>query len=92
MKKQVTHIGVMQCGKVFAGIYLVLAIPLVLFMLLGSSFGGAESAGLGIGGAIGMAILYPIFGFISGVIGAWLYNIVAKRIGGFEYTAVDVGA
>lgn len=92
MKKQVTHIGVIQCGKVFAGIYLVLAIPLLLFMVLGASFSGSEAAGFGIGGAIAMAILYPIFGFISGVIGAWLYNIVAKRIGGFEYTSTDVPA
>jgi len=29
---------------------------------------------------------------ISGVIGAWLYNIVAKRIGGFEHTLLDVQA
>jgi len=88
MKKRVTHIGVLQCGKVFAGIYLILAIPLLAFMLVGASVSGDET-GFGIAGALAMVILYPIFGFISGVIGAWLYNLVAKKIGGFEYTAVD---
>lgn len=89
MKRQVTHIGVVQCGKVFAGIYSIFAIPLLGFMLLGSSFGGEALGGFGIG-ELAVVMLYPLFGFISGVIGACLYNLVAARIGGFEYTAVDV--
>lgn len=89
MKVQVRHANVLQSGKVFAGIYLVIAIPMMAFMLLASSFAG-EAGGMGIGGAIALAIFYPVIGFVSGVIGAWLYNIVAKRIGGFEYTTVEV--
>lgn len=89
MKIQIKHVSVLQSGKVFAGIYLVIAVPMVAFLMLMSSFSG-EAAAMGIGGAIGMAILYPLLGFISGVIGAWLYNIVAARIGGFEYTTAEV--
>ena len=33
-----------------------------------------------------MAILYPIFGFIGGIIGAALYNLAARLVGGMEMT------
>lgn len=90
MKRQIKHVGVAQCGKVMAGIYLIIAIPMVAFMLLVSGFSGQETTPIGIGGAIFMVVIYPLLGFLSGVIGAWLYNLVAARIGGFEYTTVDV--
>jgi hypothetical protein len=31
-----------------------------------------------------LPFLYAFFGFISGVIGAWIYNLVAGWIGGIE--------
>lgn len=33
---------------------------------------------------IGMPILFAIFGFIAGAIGAFLYNLVAGRVGGWD--------
>jgi len=41
----------------------------------------------GIGFALAMPVLYAVMGFIFGVIGAGLYNLVAGWIGGIE---VDV--
>lgn len=89
MKRQIKHVAVGQCGKVMAGIYLIIAIPMVAFMLLRTSMSNGTSS-FGIGGAIFMVVLYPLLGYLSGVVGAWLYNLVAARIGGIEYTTVDV--
>ena len=53
-----------------------------------SGIGGAEmdafAAFFGMGALITLPILYGIMGFIFGFIGAWLYNLVADRIGGIE--------
>lgn len=43
---------------------------------------GALGAGLGIAVIIIFPIFYAIGGFISGVIGAFLYNIIAGKFGG----------
>jgi hypothetical protein len=31
-----------------------------------------------------MPITYAIIGFITGLIGAWIYNVIAKQIGGIK--------
>jgi hypothetical protein len=41
-------------------------------------------AGICIAMAIGMPILYAVMGFIMGLIGALLYNVIAKRIDGIQ--------
>ena len=33
-------------------------------------------------------VLYMVFGFVFTVIAAWIYNLVAARIGGFEFTHI----
>ena len=40
--------------------------------------------GMGIGFMIFLSVLYAVMGFVVGVIGAWVYNLLAKWIGGFE--------
>ena len=53
---------------------------------LGSEYGDAGALGTGFG--LFMIVLYPIlgliFGFIGGFLMAWIYNLVADRIGGVE--------
>ncbi|MBT3336393.1 MAG: hypothetical protein HN855_12595 [Anaerolineae bacterium] len=46
----------------------------------GLSFGTV----LAFGALIGMPIISALFGFIVGAIGAYLYNLVAARVGGIE--------
>ena len=38
----------------------------------------------GIGAPIFLPIFYGIMGFVGGLLSAWLYNIVAKWVGGIE--------
>lgn len=87
----------LQFGKVLAlcyGLMSLLLIPVFLLfgamaMLAGAAQnGGGPPAILGAGFGLVMAILMPVFyaamGFITGFLGALIYNLVAKWIGGLE--------
>ena len=37
-----------------------------------------------------MPLLYTLIGFVFTLVGAWVYNVIAARIGGFEFTTVEV--
>lgn len=67
-----------------------------LFALLGLAFQGTPlgpgqnavspliGAIVGIGAIIAFPILYGAMGFLFAWIGAWLYNLIASRVGGIE--------
>lgn len=62
----------------------------VFILLFGSMFArmGADAGAAGMIGGVGaiifLPILYGIFGFIAGAIGAFVYNLVAGVVGGVE--------
>lgn len=87
-------------------ISLLIAIPYGLFIIIFSVIGGVGagsrdgSAGLMLGGGgivfgiivmIGIPIMYSIIGFISGIIGALIYNILASFVGGIEIEVENIG-
>jgi hypothetical protein len=39
---------------------------------------------MGVGAIIVLPIFYGIIGFLSALITAWVYNLVASRVGGIE--------
>jgi hypothetical protein len=87
----VKSFGVMSVAKIMGVLYacmgLVFAPFFVLFGLLGLMAGQGNSPFAGIVGVF-VAILLPFFygalGFIGGAIGALLYNLVSRWVGGFE--------
>jgi hypothetical protein len=92
----IKSVGVLSVAKILGLIYgcmgLIVA-PLFLLMgLTGSALGqqqnsplaGAFGVGFGIALAVLAPVLYGAMGFIMGAIGALLYNLFAKRVGGFE--------
>ena len=95
MKRTLKSIEPVQSGKVLTAIYGLMSLIFVPFFALFPIIAifapkTADSppllvlAGIGIAMAIGMPILYAVMGFIIGVIGAWLYNIIANWIGGIQ--------
>ncbi len=90
----------LSCAKIAGIIYgalgLLFGALFSLLALLGSAASafqpGSSSNPVSpmIGGLIGVGaiaffpILYGIIGFISAWIGAWLYNIVASKVGGIQ--------
>ena len=89
MKKQIVQVSVVQSAKVMAAVYLITAIPVVV--LAGLFMSSFMPAGAGIAMLIMMPVAYAVGVFIGAAFGAWIYNLVAARIGGFEFTTAEVG-
>lgn len=92
MKKQIVRVSVLQSAKVLAVMYFVISLPIVLIMALPMLFTDQPRVGFGVGMMILMPILYAVFGFLFSAFGAWIYNLLAPHIGGFEFTTVEVSA
>lgn len=88
MKKQIINISPVQTAKVFALLYFVFSIPFVVLMLM-TWMAVPGSAPTSYGVALMMPLLYLIFGFIFTAVGALVYNLVAKWVGGIEYTTIE---
>jgi hypothetical protein len=89
MKKQITHISVHQSSKTIGLIYLallVVCVPIGLGVLI---FDKNHGEGLII---IFLPFFYAIMGYVLSVIGFFIYNQVAKRFGGFEFTVREINS
>lgn len=95
MTKRIKKIAPLQLGKVLAVVYAlgtVVFLPFfIIFTVVSSLLQHAGDApqmvgflGMGIGFMLFMPIVYGIMGFITGVVIAFIYNLVAGWIGGIE--------
>jgi hypothetical protein len=87
----IRSVGVLSVAKIMGMIYgcmgLIFAPMFLLIGLMGSALGQRNSplAGIfGVGFAVLMPVFYGVIGFIAGLIGALLYNLFARWVGGFE--------
>jgi len=84
------RIGVLSLAKIYAVLMGVVGFVIgVVYTIMGSVLSAVtQQPGIGIGmgvlGIIVMPVLYAVLGFISGAVGAWVYNLVAGWIGGLE--------
>lgn len=71
---------------VFALLYFVLSIPIVGLMAITFLLSPApEKPPMGF--LIAIPFIYLVIGFVSTVLGAWVYNLVVGWVGGIEYTS-----
>jgi hypothetical protein len=97
MTRRIKRIAPLQAGKMLAVVYGGMGLIFLPFFALAGMLGAfaqhAQSdqaapaalvGGLVLGMGIFMPIIYGAMGFILGVVGAALYNLVARWIGGFE--------
>ena len=53
-----------------------------------------RAGGAGWGASLGMAImflvLFPVIGYVSAALFAWVYNWAAQRVGGIEFLLEDI--
>jgi hypothetical protein len=87
-------VGIMSVAKItgllYGGLGLLFAPFFVLFAVIGSFAGEDKTpfAGMTVVVGIVFAIMMPLFyggmGFVMGAIGALLYNVLSKWVGGFE--------
>jgi hypothetical protein len=93
----VKRIGVLSAAKVLcvlqAGIGLIVGLIITAFSVLGASLGmdaigddSGPSLGIlfGMGAVAIIPLCYGILGFVGGIIGATIYNVVARIAGGLE--------
>ncbi|MGX4644260.1 hypothetical protein [Massilia sp. SYSU DXS3249] len=89
MKKQIASVSVLHNAKLMAVIYLVISLPVVVLMAIPMVMQEGFSASLM--AIVLMPVLYTAFGFVFTLFGAWVYNGIAARVGGFEFTTVEIG-
>ena len=95
--QRIKSVGVLSCAKMLGVLYGcmgLLFIPIALVGGLASMAAQQASGTIGAMGAISGAallafgilapFLYGAMGFVFGAIGAWIYNLIAKRLGGIE--------
>lgn len=90
MKKQIVNISKLQTAKVMGLLYLVISLPLVLLTMIPALFVQPQQAAMPMWLLLIMPVLYAVFGFLFTLLGAWVYNGVAKLIGGIEFSTADV--
>ena len=89
----IKRIGPLSCAKMVGTLYVFVGLLLgAIFSLVGmagvfasdatdSPFVGAF---VGVGAIVFFPLLYGCMGFISALIGAWLYNLLAGFVGGVQ--------
>ncbi len=90
--KVIKKIGVLSFAKIEAVLMAIVGLAYgIIFAVFGGGAlteAGAIGAGYGVLGIIILPIMYAVMGFVLGAVGAYLYNLVAKRIGGIEIELV----
>lgn len=89
MKKQIVSVAILQNAKLMAVLYFIISIPLVIMMAIPMLM--AEGVSASLLAMVLMPVLYTAFGFVFTLFGAWVYNVVAARVGGFAFTTVELG-
>jgi hypothetical protein len=86
----IKSVGVLSVAKIMGLVYscmgLIFAPFFLLIGLVGSMAGQVKSPFAGMFGivfAIFMPVLYGVIGFVAGLLGALLYNLFARLVGGF---------
>mgnify|MGYP001619999951 CR=1 FL=1 len=76
------------CGIIGAIVGFIVGVFFSIFSILGLATNQDTSSLFGLIFGVSAIILLPIFygilGFLQGVIGAWIYNVLAKRVGGIK--------
>ena len=89
--RRLKRIAPLQLGKILALLYGIMGLLFVPFLLFAAVFAppvpAQQKAGLMVfstGFAIMAPLLYAAMGFVFGAIGAVVYNLIAKWVGGIE--------
>lgn len=83
MERIITSLSVAQTGKVLAAVYGLLSLIMLPFVLIAVLLSGKVESVLPM---LIMVVLYPIMGFIGGMLLAVFYNISANWVGGLVVT------
>jgi hypothetical protein len=89
----IKRIGPVSCAKIAGTLYAILGLffgAIFSLVALAGGFASNTSGAAGFGAIVGVGaivtfpILYGGIGFVTSLIGAWLYNVLAGMVGGIE--------
>ena len=96
MKVQISRFSPHQNAKVFSVLMAVSSLLFVVPMFLAFSFmpPGVDARGNPVEPpspllVLAFPVLYLVMGYIMVAVGCWLYNFMAKYVGGIEYEVRD---
>lgn len=92
MKRRITHVAPVQAAKMFAAFSFLATLPFLLLTMIPMVAMPAEVQPYMTPYLLLVPFFYALVAFIFAVLAAWLYNLVARFVGGLEVTAVDVDA
>jgi len=84
MIQRIVRIAPLQAGKVSAVMYGIMSVFLVVFLMLFPFPVAKDDFAIWL--PLLFIPLYVIFGFVTTVVMAWLYNLIAGWVGGIEVT------
>ena len=89
--RTIKSVNVLSCAKVSGALHACMGLLFIPFVLIGglaSLLSGQGKAALGGIVFLAIGILAPVFygvmGFLVGALFSWLYNVMAKRLGGIQ--------
>ena len=91
MKIQIQRFPVHQNAKVFAVLMAVSSLVFLVPFALVMSFTGPKATGPSMFMVLLFPIIYLVMGYVMIAISCWVYNVMAKHIGGLEFESRDVG-
>ena len=88
----INRIGAFSLARLAGTLYAILGLfvgAILSLAALAGAFGAGDSGGfagtlVGIGSIVLLPIVYGVLGFIVSFIGAMLYNVLARTVGGIE--------
>ena len=91
-------VDVLSCAKIMAAVHGCMSLVFIPFLLLfglaslvgrgSDSFAGVGAIVLALVFMIVLPLFYAAMGFLFGALGAWLYNLAARHIGGIRFEVV----
>ena len=93
--KTITRIGPKSVAKMLGTLYAIFGFIGLFFSLITLGIEaeaqpvGFDMLVFGIGAPIFLPLAYGLMGVVFGYVSAWLYNAVAKKVGGIEVEAVS---
>jgi hypothetical protein len=91
VKRRIKRIAPLQLGKMLGILYGIMGLIFIPFFLMMSAFASQlppqQRVGMmafGAGFAVLVPVMYAAMGFVGGALGAVIYNVIAKWIGGIE--------
>jgi hypothetical protein len=99
-KMTINRVGPLSCARIAGVIYgaigLLIGAFISLFAVLGMAISSTQpgigrnpmspliGAVMGIGAIVFCPVFYGALGFVLALIGSWLYNLIATKVGGIE--------